>query len=44
MIPMTLPARHRETAGKIQLPAVQRWGAEQVLENVHHEIVDITGA
>ncbi|MBZ4021501.1 hypothetical protein CKO11_03380 [Rhodobacter sp. TJ_12] len=25
---MASPARHRETAGKIQLPAVQSWGAE----------------
>ena len=26
---MAQPARHRETAGKIQLPAVQGWGAVQ---------------
>ena len=27
IIPMAQPARHRETAGKIQIPAVQGWGA-----------------
>ena len=30
IIPMASPARHRETAGRIQRPAVQGWGA------VHH--------
>ncbi|KIC33574.1 hypothetical protein RA25_06235 [Leisingera sp. ANG-S5] len=29
IIPMALPARHRDRAGKIQLLAVQRWGSEQ---------------
>lgn len=29
IIPMALPARHHETAGKFQLPAVQGWGVEQ---------------
>jgi hypothetical protein len=28
---MASPARHRETVGKIQLPAVQGWGAEQLI-------------
>src|SRR6056297_3500716 len=29
IIPMASPARHREGAGKIHLPAVQGWGAAQ---------------
>lgn len=28
--PMTLPARHREIAGKFQLPAVEGWGAVHI--------------
>ncbi len=31
IIPMASPARHRDRAGKIQLPAVQGWGAVQNL-------------
>ncbi len=29
MIAMAPPARHRDRAGKIYLPAIQSWGAEQ---------------
>ena len=36
IVPMAPPARHRETAGKIQLPAIQGWGAGHCQHGLVH--------
>jgi hypothetical protein len=40
---MAPPARHRENAGKLYLPAVQRMGPEQVIDGLYLNLEEVQG-
>ena len=42
-IPVAPPARHREKAGKLYLPAVQRMGSEHVIDGLYPNLEEVQG-